>query len=421
MNDRVSRVQFWSAFLGNLFEHYDSALFGLLAPFLAPIFFPGQEAVPALILTYGIIPLGMLVRPIGSIFFGYFGTKYGRKRALVLSLLGMALISGLIGLSPTYSQIGVAAPLLLLFGRILQNFFASGEVIGGAVFLLEQTSEKHRDLVSSLYNTSTIAGILIASFGVSLLYSLNLLETHWRLLYLIGCLTALFGLVLRGNVRLSPSVEDASSPPRSLLQVFKSYWENRSVLFVVALASGFSYSCYSIALVLMNGFIPLVSEMTHGEVMRLNTLLLIFDLVTLPIFGLLARHFSRQKMMVFAAATAMFTGIPLFMLLEGAVFSTVVVVRLSLVLIGVWFSANFYSWSQSLLPSSQSYPIISFAYAIGCQVLGGPTVAISLWLYHQTQIVSSACLYWVALAAFSSIWIAKSVVLQENKPAFVNH
>lgn len=420
MQDRISRMQFWSAFLGNLFEHYDTALFGLLAPFLAPVFFPDQERVPALILTYGIIPLGMLIRPVGSIFFGCFGNKYGRKKALVFSLLGMALVSGLIGLSPTYNQIGIAAPLFLLIGRILQNFFASGEVIGGAIFLLDQTPEKHRDLISSLYDTSTIAGILIASAGVSLLYTLELLETYWRGLYFIGCSTALFGCLLRGKIHIKPSSESVFSYDHSLRLLFKSYWQQRKVLFVVALAAGFSYSCYSIALVLMNGLIPLVSHITHAQVMRLNTILLILDFFTLPIFGLLARRFSRQKMMVAASALAVITGIPLFGLLQGAAFSTVIIVRISLVLIGVWFSANFYSWAQSLLPASQRYAIISFAYAVGSQIFGGPTVAISLWVFHQTQIVSSACWYWVALAAFSSFWIAKTCAVPQQHAAGVH-
>ena len=133
MESSTSRLQIWSAVLGNLFEHYDTALFGLLTPFLAPLFFPDHDPVSALILTYGIIPLGMVARPFGSLIFSYIGNTYGRRNALFLSLFGMGLVSASIAFTPTYFQAGVFAPMLLFLGRLLQNLFASGEIIGGAV------------------------------------------------------------------------------------------------------------------------------------------------------------------------------------------------------------------------------------------------------------------------------------------------
>src|SRR5204862_5975364 len=99
----ISHSRFWSAWLGNFFEHYDTALFGFLSPFLAPLIFPDKEPIVALILTYAIIPLGMLARPIGSLVFGYIGDVYGRKQALFLTLAGMSCVSGCIAFTPTYS------------------------------------------------------------------------------------------------------------------------------------------------------------------------------------------------------------------------------------------------------------------------------------------------------------------------------
>src|SRR5262245_113042 len=104
MTTQLSPLSKWSMLLGNLFEHYDTALFGLLSPFLAPLFFPGQDPLTALILTYCIIPLGMIARPIGSLIFGYIGDTRGRKEALVLSLMGMAIITTIMGFMPTYQQ-----------------------------------------------------------------------------------------------------------------------------------------------------------------------------------------------------------------------------------------------------------------------------------------------------------------------------
>ena len=127
------------AMVGNILEHYDHALFGLLAPFLAPLFFEEKDPLTALILTYGMLPFGILMRPLGSLFFGWIGDLFGRTRALFFSLLGMAAVTFAMGCLPTHVEVGYLAPLLLALGRILQNFFAAGESVGGAIYVLERT------------------------------------------------------------------------------------------------------------------------------------------------------------------------------------------------------------------------------------------------------------------------------------------
>ena len=238
MSSQVSTLSKWSMLLGNLFEHYDAALFSLLSPFLAPLFFPGQDRVTALILTYCIIPLGMIARPIGSLIFGYIGDTHGRKEALVITLTGMAVVTACMGFMPTYQQAGFLAPILLSLGRIFQNFFAAGETIGGALYLIENAPESQKDMTSSYYNASTIAGILIASFGVSILCALNVVEDCWRFLYFFGCSTALFAVMLRMKMTFHP-VPPKSSPSFSLKFVLTTCWKSRHALATIAIAAGF--------------------------------------------------------------------------------------------------------------------------------------------------------------------------------------
>src|SRR5579862_8456534 len=99
--------------IGNILEHYDNALFGLLAPFIASLFFEKSDPLTALILTYGMLPLGIVFRPLGSLFFGWLGDRYGRKQALSLSLVMMAAVTVSMGCLPTYATAGIAAPILL--------------------------------------------------------------------------------------------------------------------------------------------------------------------------------------------------------------------------------------------------------------------------------------------------------------------
>lgn len=392
-----SRIQLLSACLGNLFEHYDTALFGLLSPFLAPLIFPKHDPVTALILTYAIIPLGMLARPIGSLVFGYIGDVYGRKQALFFTLAGMSIVSLGIAFTPTYSQIGLFAPLIFCLGRALQNFLSAGESMGGAIYLLENTPEKKHDILSGLYNASTMAGHFLASFGIFLLGRANWINPGWRLLYLAGCITALFGCMIRGF-----SSQELAPSPKPLLKLRQTLWEHRKSLLFIVICAGFGSACFSMALVLMNGFIPLISPLSKTEIMKINTYLLILDFCALPFFGWVASKISREKLMLIASSAVFLFSIPLTLSLKEGSLAAVVGVRIAFVLCGVAFFAPFHAWASRLIPSNSRYAVISLGYAIGSQAIGSPTAAFALWCFQKTGMVSSVAWYWTFLALVSS-------------------
>lgn len=437
MHSPIRALSKWSMLLGNLFEHYDTALFSLLSPFLAPLFFPHQDPLTALILTYCIIPLGMIARPLGSLLFGYVGDKRGRKQALVLSLSGMAIVTCLMGFLPIYSQVGIIAPILLSVCRIFQNFFASGESMGGAIYLIENTAEERKDLMSSFFNSSTIGGVLCASAAVSFLYAFDIVQEGWRYLYFTGGLTAIFIVFLRttSSFNLDSAFRDTQamqglvsrnaesrfkhlrvdlSPQITFKSILSSCLERWHAVVAIAIASGFSYASYTLSLVMMNGFVPLVSSVSQAEMMHLNTFLLCIDFLILPFFGMLANRFSREKMMILSGIFATLIGFPLLWLLDGATLVTVILVRLIFVSIGVWFSAPFHAWSQSLVPATHRYSIVSFSYAIGSQIFGGPTAAFSLWLFQKTNWIYSVGLYWMILGLLASYCVAKQQAVAED-------
>ena len=398
----VTRKHLWSACLGNLFEHYDTALFGFLSPFLAPLIFPHHDPITALILTYAIIPIGMLARPVGSLVFGYIGDVYGRGYALFLTLAGMSLLSACIALTPTYAQIGLCAPLLFCLGRVFQNFLAAGETMGGAIYLLENSPKNRHDLLSGLYNASTMGGHLLASWGVFLISTYSLVSFSWRFLYLAGCITGLFGLMLRKSLQFD---ETSKQKPATLKQLKGIFWDYKKPLLAIAVLSGFARANYAIALVLMNGFIPLISSLTKSEVMKINTYLLILDVCALPFFGWLSSKVPRKQLMLAAALGAACFGVPLMVSLENATLLHMISIRICFVLFGVAFFAPFHAFAQELVPKSHRYAVISFGYAIGSQLIGSPTAAISLWCFQKTHLVWSAALYWIILAMASSVII----------------
>lgn len=396
-----------SMFLGNAFEHYDNALIALLSPFIAGQFFPGTDPLVALISTYAMIPLAMAIRPFGALFFGYIGDKFSRTNALYISLYGMAIVTGCMAFIPVYQQVGSLAPILLWIGRVAQNFFTSGESIGGAIYLLEHSPEEHRNKMSSYFNASTVAGVLVASLGISLLSFYDFMENGWRILYIFGSFTALFGAILR-NQNASTEKPLATIPFSSFLKTsLKTCWQYREKVFIISVVSGFTYASYILALVMINGLIPLVSQIDRTQTMYLNTIMLIIDFLLLIFLGLIIDRFSAKKIMITAGLTAFISGIPLFWLLPDASYNMVIFIRFAFVLIGVCFFAPFHTWSQKLIPKEHRYTIISFAYAFGAQLFGGVTAVISLKLYESTGWITSAAWYWMLLGLFSSYLILR--------------
>ncbi|MGL4348067.1 MAG: MFS transporter [Chlamydiales bacterium] len=390
-----------SGIIGNLLEHYDTALFSLLAPFLAPIFFTNKDPLTALIFTYSILCSGFLVRPIGAILFGWIGDSFGRKQALSISLLGMSITTICIGFIPSYREIGLCAPILLTIGRMSQSFFAAGESTGGAIFVLENTSKGKQELFSGLYDACAIGGMLIASAITSYMSRYTDLESTWRILFWGGGATAIIGCYLRCSNITHNVIRDKLS----LLSILK---KNKKVLISIIIASGFSYSIYSLAFSLMNGYIPLITSFSKTTMLQINTILIGIDMLLLPLFGYLSNRLGMEKVMITGATLASVCAIPLFAILQHGTLPIIILVRIIIVVLGVSFSATYHAWTLNLTTPCKRYLILSLAYAFGSQCIGMPTASICLWLYKITNWSGAPGIYLMCLGILASWTIYSS-------------
>ena len=403
-----------SGIIGNLLEHYDTALFGLLAPFLAPIFFPNQNSLNGLILTHSILCSGILIRPFGALFFGWIGYIFGRRQALSLSLLGTAFVTIGIGFLPTYEKVGIYAPLFLTLGKMLQSFFAAAEFIGGAIFVLEHTPQEKQSLLSSLYDSCAIVGVLLASVIVTYMSEYTHLENTWRILFWLGGITAIIGFYLRWNniTYGNPNYSQKTSSVFSILRF------NRKQFISIVITSGFSYAIYSLAFSLMNGYIPLVTSFSKTTMMQLNSILLVVDMLLLPLFGGLSSKIGKEKIMMIGAILSSICAIPLFALLKNAPFTLIIFVRLMITILGVSFCATYHAWTVSIVEYRYRYPVLLLAYSIGSQCIGMPTSSICLWLYKITNWSGAPGIYLMFLGflSFSTLYSyqQKPILLQSQ-------
>lgn len=381
--------------IGNFLDQYDHTLFGILAPFIAPLFFEKNDPLTALILTYGMIPLGLLSRPLGSLFFGALGDRKGRRAALSVSLCGMAFATTLIGFLPLYSEVGIFAPIGLAAVRLLQGFFAAGETVGGSIFVLEHTPAEKRGFFSGLYDASSIAGMLLGSALVTALAMRGWVESSWRLLFWGSALLALVGIYLR--FKSQESVEYSEGKHLT----WKELLAEKQSFFSLVLAAGFSYTTYSLSFLLMNGLVPLVTEYTKADVMKINTALLALDMVLLPLFGSLGK-----KSMLYGASFAAVAAVPLFTLLEGASLPLIIFIRTALVLAGVAFAGPYHAWALEQIAPRGRYRILSLSYSIGSQAIGATAPAICLFLFQITGSCASSGLYLFIVAALAMTAVA---------------
>src|SRR5438045_7389441 len=191
--------------IGNLVEWYDFYAYAAFALYFAGAFFPGHDPVVQQLNAAMLFAIGFIVRPIGGWLFGHLADHYGRRNALMLSVLLMCFGSLMIAVTPTYAAIGVAAPALLGLARIIQAFSLGGEYGTSATYLAEVADEKHRGFYSSFQYVTLIGGQLCAIFVLLLLQQVFLTGDEirawgWRIPFVIGALLAVIALIMRRNL-----------------------------------------------------------------------------------------------------------------------------------------------------------------------------------------------------------------------------
>jgi MFS family permease len=161
----------------------------------------------------------------------------------------------------------------------------------------------------------------------------------------------------------------------------------------------------------MNGFVPLVTDCSKSEVMKVNTLLLVVDMILLPCFGWLATRFGKERVMLMGAACSTFAAIPLFASLDHATVGMVIGVRVAMIFFGVAFAAPYHAWALEQVPKEARYTVLSLGSALGSQLIGMPTAAISLWLYQTTGCTFAPGLYLILtgfMAGYMVYWSISS-------------
>src|SRR5437764_9192801 len=203
--------------IGNVLEWYDFGVYGYLVPTLSTLFFPAGDPTVALLSTFAVFGVGFLMRPVGSIVFGIYGDRYGRRAALSAVIFVMAIATFAMGCLPTYAQAGVVGPALLVVVRLFQGLSAGGEWGGSTSYIVEFAPGARRGFFGSFQLVGVGGGFLLGSLTAALL-NLGLSEADrlawgWRLPFLFGIAVGLVGAYLRWRLNDTPKYTELEEPP----------------------------------------------------------------------------------------------------------------------------------------------------------------------------------------------------------------
>lgn len=402
------KLLFWSTIIGNILDHYDSALYAFLAPFLAPIFFPDSNPVVGLILVYGLKSSAMLTRPLGAAFFGYLAIKHSIKNILALTLIGVAICTFFIGIIPTYNDIGILAPILLAVIRAVQGFFAAGEHGIAALFMLDLNNDnKKHGKSSSYYLCSTMAGSLLASLAATLVSLAPNPELYWRFAFIFGLLTAIIGIYIRLIVKYDTN--NSIKKEKENQTTVKLLSTNKSKLFKIIIISSFSFLTYSLPFIFFNGFIPLISEVKKSDLLIHNTILMAIDIALLPIIGLIIDRFNFAKWMGTMSFLLTISIIPIFYSLPHLSVLGVTFVKLWIIVLGVAFVCPLYALLFKMLQGQGKYLVTGFGYSIGTDLIGKniPAICLALWYSYDNLLAPS--LYIAAICALTTLVLISEI------------
>ena len=396
-----------AGFIGNVVEWYDFALYGYMAGILAGLFFPSENQTASLIATYGVFAAGFVMRPIGSALFGWLGDTVGRSRTMLLSVIMMASPTVLLGCLPTFEQIGLWAPLLLVLIRLVQGLSVGGEFSSSVTYLVETAPDESRGRAGSWANTGAITGMLLGSGAAALVTSLldasTVEDWGWRLPFLVGGVLGLTSIILRTRLPSSPHFarhhreRDSTSP---LLEAFTS--DRRAMIQAIVFASAYGALFY-VPLVYLPEWLSGNTPMDRDVALRINTAASALLLALIPLSGWLGdRLLRRNRLIALAMATICLLSWPLYGWMSADGLAAAITVQLVFVVLIAAPLGSAPAMFVELFPARHRLSGYSVAYNLGLGVVGGATPMVCTWLIDVSGYATAPAAYMVLMAAIGT-------------------
>lgn len=401
--------------LGNLVEWYDWYVYSAFALYFSGAFFPSENETVQLLNTAGIFAIGFLMRPIGGWIMGTYADRKGRKKALSASVLMMSVGSLIIAIIPGYSQIGVAAPVLLVLARIIQGLSVGGEYGTSATYLSEMATQRHRGFYSSFQYVTLIMGQLLALGVLVILQRAFLTEEQlhnwgWRIPFAIGAVLAISVMYLRRSLQESVIIaDDRDKSSRGTLKALAAH--PKAVLTVIGLTMGGTLAFYTFT-TYMQKFLVITSGFSKSDATLISTLTLVFFMLLQPAFGALSDRIGRKPLLIAFGVFGAGATVPILTTLSHTNNFWVAfgLIMTALVIVSGYTSINAVVKAE-LFPANIRALGVGFPYGIAVSLFGGTAEPVAL-LFKENGYQDG--FYWYVTACIS-VSLAVYVMMRDTK------
>jgi len=391
----------WAGIVGNVMEWYDFAIYGFFARTIGSLYFPAEDPRTSLLAAYAVFAVGFLMRPLGAILFGHIGDRVGRGPALLWSVVAMAIPTLIMGLLPTYAQIGIWASILMLICRMMQGLAVGGEYTSSAVFLAETAHPGKRGAATAWAVFGATGGILLGSaVGALVMNTLPLDQVvawGWRIPFLFGVLVGVAGFMLRRRMPFDKPAAKKGSP---LLQALREH--PVAMLQAVAISLVNAVAFYLIFVYLIS-WLKLAADMSARTTLWINSLNMVILLGVVLFMSRLSDRIGRKPILATAAIGLLFFSWPLFELMRTGDALYVFLGQLGFtLLIGSYGSVNPIVLCE-VFPRHVRCSAVSAAYNLSVGLAGGTAPAVATWLIETTDNPVMPAYYITACAAISLV------------------
>jgi MFS family permease len=373
--------------IGNWLEFYDFLVFTFFALMIGDAFFPGKAPITRLLAALATFGVGFVTRPVGAAVMGAYADRVGRREALTLTLLLMAVGSGIVAFTPTYATIGIAAPILLVIARLIQGFSCGGEVGPATTYLMECAPVEKRAALTAWQGYSQQLAIFMGSLvGVILAASLTKEQLYawgWRVPFVIGIVIAPVALYIRRQ--LPETIEESATHRTStgvLSELFRHHW--RPVLFGGLIICGGTISTYIFNYMNTYAITTLHLSATVGTTLTLTgAVAAIAGLAT----GAWLDRFGRKRMLLVVRVIFVVSIYPAYRILTAPTASPVVIISVNMIdnfLFQLGIGAV-YAFLTEGFPKAVRSSGLALLYALSVAIFGGTTQFVVAWLIDRTK------------------------------------